>query len=341
MWLWIAMAMAVAGGDGVRSLAEAEVLLHAPPIVRAPVDAVANAVSGSRRNGVVFELLNPGSLVETYSLRCEVSGVASRCRLDSPDAEVESGASVFVRVRYTATAAGAGEVKLIATHVAVTASASYAIRATPPVVGASGESLAGPTAAGESGGDGGGAAPWIEINPAGGTFGSSSVPVSIQWCGNGGTLDPTTRSIELDRTDVTGSFTYVVDLECGYRSDGTIAISPGGSRLTATICNYSGPCTSASATFYAGGGKAPVVSLAPNPGGRIERADCVISSAGPGAAFQCGELIATHSMPAYRSMNRERELTLFYSSGTARIQPVVMADISLPSASTVPVSFRI
>ncbi|MEN8374923.1 MAG: RHS repeat-associated core domain-containing protein [Gemmatimonadota bacterium] len=76
-----------------------------------------------------------------------------------------------------------------------------------------------------------------------------------------------------------------------------------------------------------------------NPTELIERSACVTSGAGPAGAFQCGNLLVTHSMPAFKSLDRDRTLTLLYNSATASPRPVVMGDVWLDGIS-VPDSFR-
>lgn len=339
MWIVGLMIAIAVGHDG--SVSPSSAGRAAAPVVRAPEEATVHAAPGSTRNGVVFEVLNPGSTEETYSVTCEASGRAAQCRSAMTSVTVAAGGGAYVLVRYAATSAGDGEVALVASggggsdrgiyRVLVTDSAATSGRPLPaPHVGLGGAFDVN--------------TPWIEIYPLSGSFGSATLPVSIQWCGNGGTLSAGTRSIVYNQTDVTSSFTYVSDVECGYRSEGTITLVSGGflgKKLVADICNTNSLCASETATYKLVSGSAPIVSLEPHAGGRVDRSDCVISSAGPGTAFQCGELIATHSMPGYMSMNRERSLTLFYNSGTARVQPVIMADYSLPSGAAVPDSVRV
>ena len=81
---------------------------------------------------------------------------------------------------------------------------------------------------------------------------------------------------------------------------------------------------------------APTVDLSPNPGRAVHRSACVTAGAGPAGAFQCGELLLAHSMPSYRTLDRDRTLTLLYNSGTAKPSSIVMADVSLASGVSVP-----
>lgn len=68
------------------------------------------------------------------------------------------------------------------------------------------------------------------------------------------------------------------------------------------------------------------VSLDQAGAGRQERSLCPIVGAGPAAAVQCGDLLVSHALPAYRSRNKPRGLTLLYNSATADPRPVVVVD---------------
>ena len=50
---------------------------------------------------------------------------------------------------------------------------------------------------------------------------------------------------------------------------------------------------------------------------------CLTAGAGESAAWSCGDLVLTHAMPGYTTMNRERSLTLIHNSATAWPRPVV------------------
>ncbi|MEN8375750.1 MAG: RHS repeat-associated core domain-containing protein [Gemmatimonadota bacterium] len=77
-----------------------------------------------------------------------------------------------------------------------------------------------------------------------------------------------------------------------------------------------------------------------NPGDLHARSACVTTDAGPAAAFQCGELLAVHAMPAYRTLGRDHTLSLVYNSGTATPYPIVMANVWRDSVAE-PDSFRV
>jgi len=71
--------------------------------------------------------------------------------------------------------------------------------------------------------------------------------------------------------------------------------------------------------------KVPVAGVAGKPGvvlknenrDNVSRSLCVTAGAGEAATFQCGALVITHAMPAFRAMGRDRSLTLLYNSDQA------------------------
>ncbi|HET9986562.1 MAG TPA: RHS repeat-associated core domain-containing protein [Longimicrobiales bacterium] len=86
---------------------------------------------------------------------------------------------------------------------------------------------------------------------------------------------------------------------------------------------------------------APIVDVSMNPGPRYDRSVCPTVGAGKAAYVQCGDLVTTHSMPAYRTLGRDRRLTLLHNSSTAHPVIPVMANISLPVGGSTPDSVRV
>ena len=71
---------------------------------------------------------------------------------------------------------------------------------------------------------------------------------------------------------------------------------------------------------------APTVDVfSANPGADIERSACVTVAIRPGAAYECGDLRLSYSLPAIRVFNQTRTATLLYSSQHARPTPIVRA----------------
>ncbi|HET7464047.1 MAG TPA: RHS repeat-associated core domain-containing protein [Longimicrobium sp.] len=77
------------------------------------------------------------------------------------------------------------------------------------------------------------------------------------------------------------------------------------------------------------------MSAAGAPGGPRDRADlslldralCVTTQVGPGAAFQCGDLRLAHALPSARVLNTPQTPMLVYSSQTAKPYPIVAAHV--------------
>lgn len=72
----------------------------------------------------------------------------------------------------------------------------------------------------------------------------------------------------------------------------------------------------------------PVIVLRNFNGDNQDRSLCLTVGAGQAAGLACGDLFVTHSMPAYRTMGRDRSLTLFYSSHEAAPRPTVAVTVT-------------
>jgi RHS repeat-associated protein len=85
----------------------------------------------------------------------------------------------------------------------------------------------------------------------------------------------------------------------------------------------------------------PVVTLRDHNGDNRDRSLCLTSSAGEAAATQCGDLLVTHGLPGYRTMGRERTLTLLYNSAQAVPKPVVAVGVTQGSLAPSQVFVRL
>jgi len=72
------------------------------------------------------------------------------------------------------------------------------------------------------------------------------------------------------------------------------------------------------------------VSVAPS-GPVVERALCLTIAAGPGAAYECGDLRLVHAFPGVRTFNTQRAPTLLYNSQHAHPYPLFQADVTVPT----------
>ncbi|HEU4882477.1 MAG TPA: hypothetical protein VFT45_09540, partial [Longimicrobium sp.] len=68
----------------------------------------------------------------------------------------------------------------------------------------------------------------------------------------------------------------------------------------------------------------------------VQRGQCVTASAGPGAAYECGDLRLAHALPAHRTLNRVWAPVLMYNSQHADPRPSVYLDATLPAGTEVP-----
>jgi RHS repeat-associated protein len=73
-----------------------------------------------------------------------------------------------------------------------------------------------------------------------------------------------------------------------------------------------------------------------NPGGVVDRELCLTISAGPAAAYECGDLRLVHPLPTTRTLNKARTPMLLYNSQTAHPHPLIAANVTLPTGATVP-----
>lgn len=79
---------------------------------------------------------------------------------------------------------------------------------------------------------------------------------------------------------------------------------------------------------------APGIVLRNRPD-QLERGLCLTAGAGE-AAWQCGDLLVAHGMPGYRTLGRDRALTLVYNSATAAPRPTVAVNVTQPWGAQTP-----
>jgi RHS repeat-associated protein len=73
----------------------------------------------------------------------------------------------------------------------------------------------------------------------------------------------------------------------------------------------------------------------------IDRGLCFTSGAGEAAGISCGDLFVTHAMPAYRTLGRDRALTLYYNSATARGSVLVPGYVGQAEGILLPTKMRV
>jgi RHS repeat-associated protein len=80
----------------------------------------------------------------------------------------------------------------------------------------------------------------------------------------------------------------------------------------------------------------PVVTLRNHNRDNVDRSLCLTAGAGESAAWGCGDLVITHSLPGYSTMGRERSLTLIHNSATAYPRPAIAAVVTQPTGISAP-----
>ena len=186
----------------------------------------------------------------------------------------------------------------------------------------------------------------VSVTPDGGSL---SLPPST-----GGTASFFAKNT--GNVSTTFTFTCIAtSLTCGTVTPTSATISPGVSREV-DVQFTSGTVNGKVTMKATNGGTATdqgffnvtIVNVGPptavvlrnQNGDNIVRSACLTSGAGEAAAWECGDLVVTHAMPAYTSMNKARSLTLLYSSGQALPQPVVAVAVTENSSLTLPTSVR-
>jgi RHS repeat-associated protein len=135
----------------------------------------------------------------------------------------------------------------------------------------------------------------------------------------------------------TSYFPHSMDLNPGEQVEADVFFTSGSSGTTGTVSLYaSGSQGYYNVVNYGGTPTAPAIALHNFNGVDQDRSLCLTIGAGQAAGLSCGDLFVTHAMPGYRTMNRSRQLTLFYSSAAATPRPTVAVWVTQPSGAQTP-----
>jgi RHS repeat-associated protein len=282
-----------------------------------PKAQATNAV-GVATNSQNFTVTNTGSYTETYALTSACSGTATSCVLTSATSvTLGGGGYATATVSYTANTVGTtGTVKLIAKD---------ATNSTPADTGSI----------------------------------SETAVVSVAATPDNQTVNPAISSTVLQVFTITNnrpaSTTYFLSSLCsGVASSCSVAASvtvPAQSAAPETLSYHtSATAGSGRVSLYAvqSGdaankdsasvvpsslpGGTPVVSLdSANAGALSERELCLDFSLGSGAASECGDLRLVYVLPSIRTRSKSRAPTLLYNSQFAYPNPIIAANVTMPS----------
>lgn len=164
--------------------------------------------------------------------------------------------------------------------------------------------------------------------------------IKIEWCDNT-SLNASSRWIEVNGQDRTSAFSYASGggecLTAGAISQTTsVALQLGANTITAHICDNYGNCSTEPFTVTRVQQGPPTATRHNFNGDNQDRSLCLTVGAGQAAGLACGDLFVAHGLPAYRTMGRDRSLTLFYSSHQAAPRPTVAVWVSQPSGTQTP-----
>src|SRR5262249_41745290 len=125
----------------------------------------------------------------------------------------------------------------------------------------------------------------------------------------------TTKSVVLNGVDVTSSWTFSSgspSAGCNVKQAKTLSVSlnPGANTLTAQVTDSAGNVGSQTVTYT----YRPAIDTSPTNGG----------FAGPGMF----DATLGYSIPSYTSLDEERSVSLFYSSGQAAPVATVQIDVT-------------
>jgi RHS repeat-associated protein len=164
--------------------------------------------------------------------------------------------------------------------------------------------------------------------------GPFSVPFTVQNVGTSTVFDLTLTCFQVSPV-ICGSVspTSRLSLAAGASFSATVQYTTGATTGTGTVglnvTDDVGDAAQGSRSVPVSGPISPttVVLRNQNPD-NIDRSACLTSGAGEAAAWQCGDLLVTHAMPAFTTLNKGRSLTLVYNSAQAVPKPLVAVAVT-------------
>jgi len=186
--------------------------------------------------------------------------------------------------------------------------------------------------------------PVIELWSPGGQTSQQYPLIKVHFCDNI-SLNAASRYIKVNGQNQTSAFDYVSGSgsECdpitgvaASSNTTSVPLNLGNNTVEAHICDNAGNCATQTFTIIRTGPSAPTVALHNFNGDNQDRGLCLTIGAGQAAGLSCGDLFVTHSLPAYRTMGRDRSLTLVYNSATAAPRPVVAVWVTQPAGAQTP-----
>ena len=82
------------------------------------------------------------------------------------------------------------------------------------------------------------------------------------------------------------------------------------------------------------------LDVSENNGFNLAKEKCLTLPVGQGLV-QCSDYVLLHSLPSFRTFNRDRAPTLIYNAGTAEVRPIVHSKVTFPAAGSLPDYFSV
>jgi YD repeat-containing protein len=304
---------------GLADTGSFNVTVNAPPApLVTPDNGTLNVVGQTTGLTASFTVQNQTNVSQVYTFSCARTGQVASCTAPA-NLTVPASSSLGTSVPYTAGTAGSGTLTLTANQTGASSdNGSYNVTVTTPL------------------------APLV--TPDGGT-------VTVAGGGSGFTAAFTVQN----RTGVSQTYTFSCartgsvatctppgNLVVNASSSGTANLSytsgaAGSGTLTLTANQTGSSPDNGSYNVTVTASLAPTIALKNFNRDNQDRSMCLAAAAGDAAQVRCGDLMAFHGMPAFRSLGQNRSLTLVYNSQAAAPRPLVAANVTL-AAGTAPLN---
>jgi RHS repeat-associated protein len=190
--------------------------------------------------------------------------------------------------------------------------------------------------------------PTVTISPAQASVNSPGLDITVSFYDADG-LDPSSYRMYLNGVDVTAQFSWPGSGTSG-QSSGRVQLVAGDNWFTAEIMDVTETYGTANASYtYTAApppgppAPAPLPARADDPaqtaagmvhaGGSVRRDMCVTIAAGPGAAYECGDLRLAHALAPIRVLNAARTPVLLYNSQHASPSPVLQFNLPMTAGA--------
>jgi len=278
-------------------------------------DGQAQSVIGGVARTDTFHVTNGGGVPDTYTLVCWTTGSLTCGTVTPSSLTLDPGASAPIVASFVPGASGTnGTLWLTAGSAQASDSGSFIITnvAPPPAVTPDGQAVAALENANAT-------QAFTIHNSDAGTLTYTLTPTctgTATSCGAPGSID------------VAGGASSTVMVSYHVGALGTT----GSVALTAVQASYTATKDSGWVRVLAAPPGRPRVSLVPTSPENLDRGLCLTTGAGDAAGISCGDLFVVHAMPTYRTLGRDRSLTLYYNSAAATGLVLVAANVTEPDS---------